>query len=257
MTDGRRSDPSFSKAPPAPYGNALPAHIQQDGGLLDVEQALLLHHDLAHLLQFPPQIGLGSLFGGSLHVCHAERSCGHCSPLYRARSILSTLDCNECGRYGSAIRDHRMKSAISAKMKRTIPLLFSLLFGIGVGWYFSYTRPSAIYRRELQQQFQQYQTLRDTDHLTDAELAQIVSKMPQYFEDMKRGDAMTTIFAIGTYNALEQGNTEGAKSNLVQVIGDYYREHHGNGGDPALMSKIEEFARKYPAIAAVTSHKDG
>jgi hypothetical protein len=187
----------------------------------------------------------------------AREVAGTAVPFTAREVFCQHLTATNAGGMDSAIRDHWMKSAISAKMRRTIPLLISLLFGIGVGWYFGYTRPSAIYRRELQQEFQQYQTLRDTAHLTDAELAQIVSETPQYFEDMKRGDAMTTIFAIGTYNALEQGNTEGAKSNLVQVIGDYYREHHGNGGDPALMSKIEEFARKYPAIAAVTSHKDG
>jgi hypothetical protein len=39
------------------------------------------------------------------------------------------------------------------------------------------------------------------------------------------------------------------------VIGSYYRVYHGKGGDTNLMSKIEEAAQKYPAVAAEISRK--
>lgn len=137
-------------------------------------------------------------------------------------------------------------------MKRIIPLLISLSIGIGVGWYFGYTRPASEHQREI---LKQYQWVRDNLHMTDAEMAEAGAKMPEFFEDMKRQDEQAAVFALGAFKILEKGDTECAKTHLLKAVGSYYRVYHDKGGDTNFMAKIEESAQKYPAVAAEISRK--
>ena len=137
-------------------------------------------------------------------------------------------------------------------MKSIIPPLVCLVIGVGVGWYFGYTRPTAKNQREL---LAQYQYTRDNFHMTDAEMAEVGPKIPQYFEDMKRQDEKAAMFALGAFRILEQGDTERAKTHLLKAVGSYYRVYHNKGGDTNSIMKIEEAAQKYPAVAAEISRK--
>ena len=91
--------------------------------------------------------------------------------------------------------------------------------------------------------------------MTDTEMAVAGAKMPQYFEDMKRQDEMAAVFALRVFKTLETGDTERAKTTLLQAVGSYYRLYHDRGGDTNFMAKIEEAARQHPTVAAEISRK--
>ncbi|HYG35204.1 MAG TPA: hypothetical protein VEC99_10490, partial [Clostridia bacterium] len=137
-------------------------------------------------------------------------------------------------------------------MKRIIPLVICLFVGGGIGWYFGYTRPTAKNQREL---LAQYQYVRDTFRMTDAEMAELGPKIPQFFEDMKRQDEMAAAFAFSTFKILARGDVEGAKTRLLKAVGSYYRLYHGKGGDTNILAKIEEAAQKYPEVATEIARK--
>ena len=137
-------------------------------------------------------------------------------------------------------------------MKRIIPLLICLFVGVGIGWYFGYTRPTAKNRREL---LAQYQYVRDNFHMTDAEMAEAGPKIPQYFEDMKRQDEMAAVVALGAFKHLERGEIDGSKKSMLRAIGSYYRVYHTKGGDTNIMAQIEKAAQDYPALAAELTRK--
>ena len=137
-------------------------------------------------------------------------------------------------------------------MKRIITPLVCLIVGVGIGWYFGYTRPTGKNQREL---LAQYHYVRGNLHMTDAEMAEAGPKMPQYFEDMKRQDETAARFALGAFVILEHGDADRAKTHLLKAVGSYYRVYHGNGGDTNFLAKIEEAAQKYPAVAAEISRK--
>ena len=138
-------------------------------------------------------------------------------------------------------------------MKRIIPFLVCFLLGVGIGWYFSYTRPVAKHQREL---LRQYQDVKRDVQMTDAEMAEAGRRIPQYFEDVKRQDELAAIFALEAFKDLERGDTEETKRRLLQPIGSYYREYHEKGGDPILLAKIEGAAQEYPAVAAEISREN-
>ena len=137
-------------------------------------------------------------------------------------------------------------------MKHIITSIVCLAVGIGGGWYFGYTRPTAKNQREL---LAQYHYVRDNFHMTDTEMAEAGPKIPQYFEDMKRQDEQAARYSLGAYKILEQGDVERAKSRLLLAVGGYYRVYHNKGGDTNLLAQIEKDAQKYPAVAAEISRK--
>jgi hypothetical protein len=137
-------------------------------------------------------------------------------------------------------------------MKRTISLVVCVLLGVGIGWYFGYTRPVVRQQRKL---LKEYQEIRDDFHMTDEEMADVGRKLPQYIEDMKRQDEMAAVVALGAFKLLEKDDVKGAKESLARHVGLYYRLHHAKG-DATLLSAIEEAAQQYPAISAETSKQD-
>lgn len=137
-------------------------------------------------------------------------------------------------------------------MKRTIPFVVCVMLGVGIGWYFGYTRPVAKHQREL---LSEYRDVRDSLHMTDKEMADVGGKLPQFVEDMKRQDEMTAFVALAVLKLLEKDDVEGAKEVLARHVGSYYRLYHAKGGDAKLVSAIEEAAQQYPAVSAEISEK--
>jgi hypothetical protein len=81
--------------------------------------------------------------------------------------------------------------------------------------------------------------------------------MPQYFEDEKRQDELAAVMALAAYREFAQGNMEDTKAELLRPIGMYYRLYRQKGGNPELISRIEEASQKYPDLAAELSRKIG
>ncbi len=94
-----------------------------------------------------------------------------------------------------------------------------------------------------------YQSAKDNLQMTDAQMAEARTKVPQYFEDMKRQDEMTAAVALGAFKRLERGDTNSAKKRLAWHVGSYYRLYHAKGGDTNLLAQIDDAARKHPMIA--------
>jgi hypothetical protein len=127
------------------------------------------------------------------------------------------------------------------------------MLGVGIGWYFGYTRPVAKHQRQL---LREYQEVRDNFHMTDTEMADVGRKFPQYLEDMKRQDEMAAVIALGALKLLEKDDVKGAREVLARHVGSYYRLYHAKSGDAKVLSMIEEAAQQYPAISAEISEKD-
>ena len=87
-------------------------------------------------------------------------------------------------------------------MKRIIAFSVCVLLGVGIGWYFGFTRPATRNQRKL---LSEYQFVRDNFHTTDKEMA--------------------AAMALGALVKLEQGGVEKAKSRLETTISIYYRGH--------------------------------
>jgi hypothetical protein len=158
-------------------------------------------------------------------------------PADRANDEERDHVCIPDGRHWRAPRHGSSGSLAIARMKRIIPSLICLILGIGIGWYFGYTRPMAMKQREL---LAQYHYVRDTFQMTDEEMADAGQKIPQYFEDMRRRDELAAIFALRAFRILEDGDVERAKTNLLMAVGSYYRVYRGKGGDTnfSLISRI-------------------
>lgn len=124
------------------------------------------------------------------------------------------------------------------------------MLGIGIGWYFGYTRPVAKHQREL---LKEYHDVKEFLHMTDKEIADAGRKIPQYFEDVKRQDEMTAVVALGVFKLLEKDDVNGAKEALAHHVGSYYRLYRSTGGDASVLSMIEEAARQHPIISAEIS----
>ncbi len=123
-------------------------------------------------------------------------------------------------------------------MRRIIPPLLCLVLGIGTGWYFGYTRPTAKNQREL---LAQYQYVRDNFHMTEAEMADFGVHQQEYFAAMRRQDEMAAAMALGALVKLERGDIDRTRHVLEQTISIYYRGHRRDG-DSNVLRHIETFA---------------
>jgi len=138
-------------------------------------------------------------------------------------------------------------------MKRGIQFVLCVVLGVGIGWYFGYTRPVAKRQRQL---LREYQEVRDGFQMTDQEMADAGRKMPQYLEGIRRQDETTAVVALGALKLLEKDDAQGAKEVLAWHVGSYYRLYHAKGGDAKVLSAIEEAAQQYPIVSAEISATD-
>ena len=132
-----------------------------------------------------------------------------------------------------------------SRMKLIITSIVCLTVGIGVGWYFGYTRPTAKNQREL---LKQYQYTRDKFHMTDAEMADWGEHMHEYFVAMQRQDEFAAAIALAAFTNLEATNTERAKWELETTISAYYRGHL-HDGNTNLLHKIVSYAATNSALS--------
>ncbi|PYK99310.1 MAG: hypothetical protein DME19_09185 [Verrucomicrobia bacterium] len=129
-------------------------------------------------------------------------------------------------------------------MKRLISSLVCLAVGIGIGWYFGYTRP-ALRMQHL------YQDVQKTTGLSDAEM---VKQLPESLAVIKREDESVAMVALRAIEILDRGDAQAAKKHLAYWVGSYYRVYHANG-DTNLISRIERAATTNAEIAAEIAKK--
>ena len=143
-------------------------------------------------------------------------------------------------------------------MKLSIPLVIGLLLGtlvigtllgVSIGWSFGYQR----YAKKQEELLQEYRSVKDEAKMTDTAIADLGSKIPQYFEDVKRQDEMAAIVAISAFQSLERGDVDATKRGLAKHIGSYHHLYNSKGGDPRLIKKIEAMAQDYSLIADTIS----
>ena len=124
-------------------------------------------------------------------------------------------------------------------MKHIITSIVCLAVGIGVGWYFGYTRPSlqAIHlTQELQKE-------------TGMSIQDMKKAVPNSLAAIQREDESVATVALRGIEILDRGDTAAAKKHLAYWIGSYYRVYHANG-DTNLIARIEQAATTNPEIAA-------
>jgi len=130
-------------------------------------------------------------------------------------------------------------------MKRIIAFLVCILIGIGIGWYYGYTRPVAKNQREL---LKQYQYTRDNFHMTDAEMADFGKHESEYFAAMQRQDEFAAAIALAAFKNLEASNTDRAKWELETTVSAYYRGHL-HDGNTNLLHHIVYYAATNSALS--------
>lgn len=130
-------------------------------------------------------------------------------------------------------------------MRHIIISLVCLLVGIGLGWFFGYTRPVARNQREL---LHQYQVVRDNFHMTDAEMADFGAHQQEYFAAMKRQDEIAAVIALAALVKIDQGDIEKAKWRLQTEISTYYRGHNYDG-DSNVLRHITTYAATNAALS--------
>jgi hypothetical protein len=130
-------------------------------------------------------------------------------------------------------------------MKCFIAFTVCVLAGLGIGWYFGYTRPVAKNQREL---LKQYQYTRDNLHMTDAEMADFAKHESEYFAAMERDDEFAAAVALNALQNLEAGDTERAKWELESTVSVYYRAY-SSGGNTNLIGHIVSYATTNAALS--------
>jgi hypothetical protein len=116
-------------------------------------------------------------------------------------------------------------------MKRVALFLIGVLVGVGIGWYFGYTRPVAENQRKI---LKNYQTVRDAFHATDEEMADFGGRLPEFWDAAKRQDEFAAAVALATFRQLEAGDVSRAKKTLANTMGGYYRGHRDDGNTNVL-----------------------
>lgn len=137
-------------------------------------------------------------------------------------------------------------------MKRIVTFLICIFVGVGIGWYFGYTRQLAKNQREL---LRQYHAMRDHFGLTDADMAELGKQLPYMRADMERSDEYAAAIALAVSGDLVRSNFDGARMHLAQVVDIYYRQYRFGGGNSNLIAKIEKAAATNSAIATQLSKK--
>ena len=112
-------------------------------------------------------------------------------------------------------------------MKRVIAFSICLLLGVGIGWYFGYTRSVAKNQLNLQR------ALQDNFHTTEHQ------------------DEFAAVAACGVFARLEGDDVEKvekAKHTLATIISIYYRAHRLDGNSN-FIARIESYAATNAVIS--------
>jgi hypothetical protein len=129
-------------------------------------------------------------------------------------------------------------------MKLIITSIICLAVGIGVGWYFGYTRPSL-------------RAIHLTDELqkgTGMSTEEMAKAVPESLAAIKREDESLATVALHTIEVLDRNDTTAAKKYLAYWIGSYYRVYHANG-DTNLIARIEQASTTNSEIATELAKK--
>ncbi len=129
-------------------------------------------------------------------------------------------------------------------MKQIITSIFCLMAGIGIGWYFGYTRP-ALKAMHITQEIQKE---------TGMSIEDMVKAVPDSLAAIKREDESVAYIGLTSIKMLDHGNTETAEKYLAYWVGSYYRVYQTNG-DTNLIAKIKQAATTNPEIAAELAKK--
>jgi hypothetical protein len=136
-------------------------------------------------------------------------------------------------------------------MNRLILLTVSLALGIGIGWYFGYTRPSVKNQREL---LRQYHYVRDNFRMTDADMAAFADHRQEYFDAIKRTDEFAAALSLASLRRLDYGNINGTRNMLELTISAYYRGHRQDG-DSNLIFHIDAYAATNASLSNAIHRK--
>ena len=123
-------------------------------------------------------------------------------------------------------------------MKHATAFLVCILVGIGIGWYFGYTRPVAENQREL---LKDNQFFRDHTQGFDAAAAYFEKRQAEYFKEAEPWEASSASITLAALKNLKTNNLGDAKFRLASIVALYYRSH-SRDGDTNLLANIVAFA---------------
>jgi hypothetical protein len=123
-------------------------------------------------------------------------------------------------------------------VKQVIAFLVCILAGIGIGWYFGYTRPVANNQREL---LKENQYITNHFHEFDLNVADFNQLNAKYFKIAKPWEESTASISLAALKNLKTNNMEGAEFRLASMVANYYRGH-SRDGDTNLLTNIVIFA---------------
>lgn len=129
-------------------------------------------------------------------------------------------------------------------MKNIITPIVCLALGIGIGWYFGYTRPS----------LRAIHLTQDLQRETGVSVEEMAKAVPDSLAAIKRDDESVATVALRGIEILDRGDTAATKKYLAYWIGSYYRVYHANG-DTNLITHIEQAATTNPEIATEIAKK--
>lgn len=130
-------------------------------------------------------------------------------------------------------------------MKRSITYSVCVLVGIGIGWYFGYTRPVTQKQRELLEQGEYF---REHTREFDADVAVFEKMRAEYAKQAEPWMASSASIALGALKDLKTNDLDGAKYRLAAIVAAYYRGH-SRDGDTNLIKSIVTFAASDTAFS--------
>jgi 4-hydroxyphenylpyruvate dioxygenase-like putative hemolysin len=129
-------------------------------------------------------------------------------------------------------------------MRHFITSLVCLAVGIGIGWYFGYTRPS----------LQAMHITQELEKETGMSIAEMTKAVPDSLAAIQRDDESVATVSLRGIEILDRGDIPAAKKYLAYWIGSYYRVYHTRG-DTNLIARIESAATTNTEIAAELAKK--
>ena len=87
-------------------------------------------------------------------------------------------------------------------MKHIILIVVGVVLGFSAGWYFGYTRPVQSHQREL---LQDYQVAKTMLHMTDRQMADYSTQLPDLLDSMKRNDRDVAMVGLRGIEILNRG----------------------------------------------------